>query len=279
MKKYSLIFFTLGLVFFTVGVITSAPSPSSDIAISKDALADGQKKRITVETTPTSAAAPANKEKGLIIDFPHLKLLIEDVDSDDYEVQVEKNTAVIKGLAYKEIDGKKISIREKGGENLSAIIRFEFGFLQYLTDEKPAAPIGFKYETLRSEINVTENSVRLPQFHNNYENIIDVYRFLGYADDKEFEGFLEKNYLETVKTISYEAQRSFYQRLLTENRTDYEKCCPEYIEQAERFFSRQPEEFKSFNDLALELYCSKIILQLSGTSGTGEEFTYYLIGY
>lgn len=219
------------------------------------------------------------KDENIItVKFPVLAVTIFDVKPDEYKVSISENKAVIKSLLYEDIDGKNISIEGEDFEELSARIRFDFGILQYLTDDSPAGAIDFIHKSDWTKISIADNSIQIPQNYDNYKNIINVYQFLGFSDEEEFIKSLEETYFQKIKKISYKKQKEFYENLLIRDRERYEKCCPEYIEQAEKFLSRNPDEFKDFNDLALEVYTSKIILELSGISSSGKKFTYYLMG-
>lgn len=212
------------------------------------------------------------------LNYADLKLIVDDIDPSGFHTEVNGNSAVIDTRGYEGIDGKRIRIVGKGLRELKVAIRFEFGILQYLIDDDPASPLDFSYETDFTEIAVINNAIQIPQFYNNYENVVNVYQHLRYSDRETFERFIEDRFFQRIKALSYKKQKIFYERLLSEDRKRYEKCCPEYIKQANEFLTKNTADFKSFNDLGIEIYCSKLFLDFSGINQQGKKVKYTLIG-
>ncbi len=218
------------------------------------------------------------EEARIVIDFRELKLIITDIKPGDYETTVRGDTAVVKSRLYEAIDGKSVRIESKGVRNLTARISFEIGVLQYYNDDVRASPLDFLYKTGWTPIAITTNVIRLPQYFDNYENVIDIYKHLGCADRGGFERFLETSFFKKIKDESYLRQKRFYESVLKERRADYEECCPEYIVQANKFLARKSSDFGKLDDLAVELYVPKLVLEIRGESSSGAKFAYNLIG-
>jgi hypothetical protein len=214
----------------------------------------------------------------IAIDFQELKLIIADIKPGDYETTVRGDSAVVKSRLYEAIDGKSVHIENKGANNLTARISFEVGILQYYNDDVRASPLDFLYKTGWTPIAVTTNAIRLPQYSDNYENVVKIHEHLGYADRGAFERFLETSFFQKIKDESYSRQKRFYEWVLKERRSDYEKCCPEYIVQANEFLARKPSDFGKLDDLAIEIYVPKLVLEISGESSSGAKFAYKLMG-
>lgn len=214
----------------------------------------------------------------IAVNFPDLKLIIDDLVPDKYRTKVNGNSAVIDSLSYEGIDGNQIRIGGDGTSELKVMICFEFGVLQYLTDDVRASPLDFSYETNWTEIAIINNTIQIPQFYDNYQNTVNVYQQLGYPDRETFDRFFEGRFFQRIKALSYKKQKNFYERLLSEDRKRYEECCPEYIAQANEFLIQNTAELKSLDDLRIEIYFPKIFLDFSGNNRHGKKFKYTLIG-
>ena len=64
---------------------------------------------------------------------------------------------------------------------------------------------------------------------------------------------------------------------MIENKTNYEKCCPEYITQAENFLKSNKQDFKTTEDLGLALIYKEMIINITGKAQDGTKFNKYII--
>ncbi len=135
----------------------------------------------------------------------------------------------------------------------------------------------FLYKTGPTPIAISNNDILLPQFFDNYTNIVNVYEHVGFQNYKAFAQFLEANYFRAIKKESYPSQKKFYESVLGERRKGYEECCPEYIAQAKTFLAKKVSEFKTLDDLNVEVYVAKMDLEINGINRSGKSFKYDLL--
>jgi len=227
--------------------------------------------------SPSAVLVPASvpATDSIEINFPELQLVLADVDSADFKITVKGDTADIQSTSYAQIDGAKLYIKANELKGLRARIRFGFGVLQYLTDNYPAPQLDFSSQTQWRAIETSGNLILVPQFYLNRKDVIDVFKFLEFEDKGDFESNFESEHLINVKPISYATQKEQYTTLLAE-RNRYEKCCPEYIEQANEFLKKRIDDFKTFSDLGVEIILSELRIEISGTNPEGKQVAYTL---
>lgn len=212
------------------------------------------------------------------IEFPELGLSIDELDSEDFEVTVQARTATIKPKTLAGIDGTKIRVEGSQLTGMTARIRFELGVLQYLTDDVRASPLAFSHQTGWNAVEILKNEIQIPQFYKNRENVTEVHRQLGFQSQEDFLHSLEVEYFEKIKTISYRTQKEYFANLLRRDRARYEQCCPEYIEQAEKFLGRAPGEFRTFEALGVEVFLQKLTVEIDAVGLAGRPLKFTLVG-
>lgn len=233
---------------------------------------------IPVSSDWVPAATPALRKTGIRIEFPEFVLFVEDVNSEDFEVTLQERTATIRPRTLEGIDGSKIRIENSQLNGMTARIRFELGFLQYLTDDVRASPLDLLHQTAWTALEIPNNGIQIPQFYKNRENVTEVYNQLGFQSEQDFLRSVEAKYFEKVKPISYRTQREYFTNLLRRDRARYKQCCPEYIKQAEQFLSRPLAELKTFETLGIEIYLQKLTLEIDGVDKAGKPLRFSLIG-
>jgi hypothetical protein len=170
---------------------------------------------------------------------------------------------------YEDIDGKTIEFDAAKISKISAKIKIHFGFLQYTTDESPASPIQFDKETEWINLKIEKGKIEIPDFYDNSKNV-KIAEILGFKNNKKIVGSIVSQNFEEIKSKSIEQQTNFYDELL-KNRKKYENCCPEYIEQARNFLNKEIREYKTIDDLSLELICNSIIIEITGKTKSGKD--------
>lgn len=224
-----------------------------------------------------AVATPTPPNTGVRIEFPELVLTVEDVESDNFDVTFGKRTATIKPRTLEIIDGNKVRIEQSQITGVSARIRFDIGFLQYLTDDVRASPLDLAHQTGWTAVDILNNEIQLPQFYKNKENVIEVYKQLGFQSEQDFLGAVEAEHLKKVKAISYRLQKEYFTNLVRRDRSRYEQCCPEIIKQAEQFLSRPLSEFSTFERLGIEIYLQKLTLEIDGFDKAGKPLKFSVI--
>lgn len=248
------------------------------ISMTSVASVSGQSREKLPPPASEAVSAISAQTGGIRIAFPEMRLIVKDVKPEDFRVSVAGRSSVVGYRGLEEIDGRTISIETTEITDLSARVRFEFGALQYLTDNSPAGPIDFSRESPWTEIKISDNVLHLPEFNPNGENTVSVFEQLGFKSRDQFEKYFEGQHFAKIKAISYPLQKNFYTKLLTTDRTRFEKCCPEYIEQAKEFLSRPADGFKTFRDLGLEIVLQKLTLEISGVTRDGKRLSFELVG-
>lgn len=207
------------------------------------------------------------------INFPEVQLVLSDVNPNDFKVSIMGDKAFVQSVGIPQIDGAKLDIKSNKLNGLRAQIQFRIGILQYLTDDHPASPLEFSWKLGRRQIPIKVNQIPIPQFYQNRENVISAFEFLGFTNKQEFESLFEREHFATIKPISYRTQKEQFSKLLAE-RNRYEHCCPEYIEQANKFLKKRPVDFKTFSDLGLEIVLSGLEIQIGGINSDGKQVNY-----
>src|SRR5690606_20028509 len=90
------------------------------------------------------------------------------------------------------------------------------------------------------------------------------FKLLGFDSQSELENYYFESY-PGLKAKSLEIQRNFYNEILGDKQ--FEKCCPEYIEQAKEFLSSDEKSFDSFESLSLELNFKSTVIEITTKTG------------
>lgn len=233
---------------------------------------------IPFQSEQTPAPSPVLEKSGILIEFPELGLSFGNVDADDFYVNLQARTATIEQRTYTGIDGSTIRVERSQLSGLTARIRFELGFLQYLTDDVRASPLDLSHQTAWTALEIRNSEIQIPQFYKDRENVIEVYEQLGFQSEQDFLRSLEDEYFEKVKPISYRTQKEYFTNLLRSDRARYEQCCPEYIEQAAKWLSRPIGEFRTFETLGVEIFLQKLTLEIDGVDKAGKPLKFSVIG-
>jgi hypothetical protein len=238
---------------------------------------DTQLSELSYVPQPAPTVTPGSEPSSIRVDFEELDLSIRDTKPDDFRITKRGRVAEIEPRTYEGIDGTKVVVVRSDLTSLSARIRFEFGILQYLNDDRRARPLDFSHQTPWTAIEISHNVIQIPQFYRNRENVVDVHSQLGFGSEEEFLRFLEVEYFEKIEAISYPEQRKFYTHLLRDDRTRYEQCCPEYIKQAQEFLSRPRSDFKTLSDLGVEVFLRKLTLEINGVDRVGRKLNFAVV--
>ncbi|WP_299256744.1 hypothetical protein [uncultured Aquimarina sp.] len=167
--------------------------------------------------------------------------VLVDSDTEDFDiVDKDKDTVYIYKELYRTLDGTLL--KPNKGITIDKIEEIlEIGYYQNTIDDNPGYDLGIAIHQKYLEKDI-ENSYLIKSV----ENI-----------DKQL---LEQNWLR-VKQESLENQKVFFSKLLQEKKK-YEKCCPEYIEQASDFLKKTESDFKTHYDLNIEAYVRQRILKI-----------------
>ncbi len=141
----------------------------------------------------------------------------------------------------------------------------------------PDRDLAFTKSTEWSELEVSGQQILIPQSEDNFPDVKNVFRQLGFNDRYDFEKMFEAQNFAVLKQQSYDFQKAFYTDSLKKDREKFEQCCPEYIRQAEEFLDKTPAAFNSMADLGLEVYRARTEIELVGETAGGKSFTYYII--
>ncbi len=225
--------------------------------------------------TPVQSKNDAPSKK---ISFPNLTLDICEARGRKYRVSVKGDTAEIKSEPYEDFGGTVLCFEWKKLRSFEAFVKFKFGFLQYLFDDRPAQPLKFNMETDWAALEINDQSVLIPQTYDNFPGVSTVFEFLGFEDEDSFDNYFERRYLGSVTAESLKIQRATYEATRDpKERKRLRECCPEYIEQAENFLKKGGDELQTLEGLSLEPYRSKTTIEIRGETQEGERFVYYII--
>lgn len=199
-----------------------------------------------------------------------IRFLILKISEEDFDVVERNDTTYYLKQLHEGIEGKDVIFDQSLVSAISAKIRFDFGFLQYTIDDSPASPLEYIKKSKSSELQIKEGVIEIPDFYGNSENR-KVYEALGFQDRKKLIEWIAGEDLEELKKESIQAQTNFYQAILKE-KSQYESCCPEYIQQANAFLSSQAKYKKSVDELGLELTYHSMTIDIAGQLKNGEKF-------
>lgn len=199
-----------------------------------------------------------------------INFTMDSLSKEDFEIVEKQDTIFYIKKGYGGIDGKKINFDETNIKNIEAKIKFQFSFLQYTIDDNPAFPISFSKESNWGKLKPENGGLQIPSFHGQ-PNTIQVHEVLGLSNNKDITRWIEKYGFEQIRKESYKHQDTFYRQLM-DNQKKYETCCPEYIAQAQKFLKTKIEDFKTTEDLGLELFYNCIVLEIKGQLKDGQEF-------
>jgi hypothetical protein len=191
------------------------------------------------------------------------------LSEQDFKIIKSSDTILYLRQLYEGIDGNIIEYDENSFQLIKARIKFEFSFLQYTIDDNPASPISFSKQSQWTELNCTDGKIEIPDFYGNTQNL-RVHEQLNYVNFEELEKSFDQEF-ELIKRESIDRQTKFYNKLLRD-RTMYETCCPEYINQANEFLEKQESDFNSLDKLGLELFYKTLIIEISGQLTNGKNF-------
>lgn len=202
-------------------------------------------------------------------------LIINDINEEDFEIIKSTDTISYIKQLYEGIDGKSIVFDKKSFNSINARIKFEFSFIQYTIDDNPAYPISYSKQSHWNQLKSFDGKIDIPDFYGNTENI-RVHELLNYSNFEEFQKSFNQDF-KVIKRESISEQTKFYKNLV-QNKSSYEKCCPEYINQAETFLKTKVADFNSIGELGLELYYKSIVIEVTGKLINGGNFKRIIIG-
>jgi hypothetical protein len=195
---------------------------------------------------------------------------VTELSEEDFDVVERNDTTYYLKQLREGLEGKDIQFDQSLVSDLSAKVRFGFGFLQYTTDDNPASALEYTKQSKWSDLQIKEGVIEIPNFNGNSNNR-KVYEALGFKDRKQLLDWIAGEELEGIKNESIQAQTNFYQALL-KKKSQYVSCCPEYIRQANAFLSSQSKNKKSIDELGLELTYKSLTIDISGQLKNGEKF-------
>lgn len=205
--------------------------------------------------------------------FSDFDFRIENLNQEDFEIVERNDTILIFRKSYEGIDGAIIQFDPKSISEISAKIKYDFGFVQYTIDDNPVFPLDFTKESKWADLKNRDGIIEIPDFYGNTENS-SAFEVLGFEDSDELIKWIELEDFESIKSESINIQTEFYRELM-EKKSQYESCCPEYIEQANDFL--QTQSFKSINQLGLELIYKEVAIILEGKLLDGSRFRKVII--
>ncbi len=195
--------------------------------------------------------------------------LIKGLNIEDFKIDKTKDSVFYTKKSYEGLDGKVIELKKTELKNIQAKIQYEFSFLQYTIDDNPAYPISYSKDSKWSNLPCKNNQIIIPDFRGK-TNSRRVHKQLGYNKFKQITTWLEKENFKQIRLESFNEQKVFFEKLI-QNKSEYINCCPEYIKQANNFLETKIDNYKSINDLRLELYIKKVVINISGHLNNGKE--------
>ncbi|MBN7811473.1 hypothetical protein J0A68_10935 [Algoriphagus sp. H41] len=178
-------------------------------------------------------------------------------ESDNFEHELSGDTVIIQQLFFDGLDGLEIKFSERP---MNIRLSYEIDFFQYTIDDNPAGPLEPTYWTKPS---LFYGSI-LPDNYGNHLNTKQTFKYLGFNSQSDFANYFLTNYPK-IKELSLLTQTNFINGLLEDER--FQECCPEYIQQGKEFLSKEPYDFKTLGDLALELGFRTTLLELTYETG------------
>jgi hypothetical protein len=192
------------------------------------------------------------------------------VDEEDFTVVERNDTTYYLKQLHEGLDGKKIQFDQSQVSDLSAKIRFDFGFLQYTIDDNTALPLGYTKQSKWADLKVKVGVIEIPDFNGNSTNTT-VYETFGFKNTEQLLEWIAGNELEEIKKKSIQAQTNYYQTLL-QDKNQYESSCPEYIQQANAFLNSHSQDKKSIAELGVELTYNSMTIDVEGQLKSGQKF-------
>ncbi|MDH3492503.1 MAG: hypothetical protein OEM82_03055 [Acidobacteriota bacterium] len=211
------------------------------------------------------------------IKFEHLALKICEDQGRSFEISVSGGTATVKAGSNEDFGGITLCFARDRVKFLNAWAEYDFGVLQYLFDDKTAAPIDTTISFTPAALEVDFGTIVLPQTYDDFEGVESIAERLGYSNIQEFDQAFESNHIEKIKAKSLKIQREFYTSQLNKNRDALAECCSESIDQAEAFLRKRDSDFTSFEQLGVEIYRKKTVIRIEGTTTEGVDFEYRII--
>lgn len=221
-----------------------------------------------------SCEQPSSNEKKAakteLLSSNKISFSVSDLDAEDFEIIELADTIYYLKQLYEGLQGKKIKFDQSVVSEISARIKFDFGFKQYTTDDNPASPLEFTKQSNWSSLKIIDGVIEIPEFFANSKNS-KIYQPLGFIDRKQFMVWLIGEDFEEIKTESIREQTNYYEALLNE-KSKFQYCCPEYIEQAEAFLRSRLEKFESIEGLRLEPIYKSLTIDIRGHLKNGKQF-------
>ncbi|ESU21394.1 hypothetical protein FCR2A7T_05670 [Flavobacterium cauense R2A-7] len=193
---------------------------------------------------------------------------ITGLNNDDFKIDKFNDTTIYFKLAEEGLDGKKIIFDSNRYKNVIAKAKFNLGFLQYTTDDRPASPLDFTKQTEWINLKVHNGIIEIPDFYGNSENI-KLYKVLGFKNENELSETIGFENFDSIKKESVGYQNWYYNGIL-KDKEEYKTCCPEYIKQAENFINTPTNNYKNINDLHLELYYDHVLIEIKAITRNKE---------
>ncbi|PVY39658.1 hypothetical protein [Pontibacter virosus] len=138
---------------------------------------------------------------------------VNELSEEDFDVVERNDTTYYLKQLHEGLEGKDIQFDRSLVSDLSAKVRFGFGFLQYTTDDNSAIPLEFTKQSKWSDLQIKDGVIEIPDLNGNSNNR-KVYETLGFQDRKELLEWIAGDELEEIKNESIQAQINFYQSLL-----------------------------------------------------------------
>ncbi|MGV3585604.1 MAG: hypothetical protein ACO1OF_01275 [Adhaeribacter sp.] len=204
------------------------------------------------------------------------ELWIAEINKEDFDIRESGDTIFYRKKLDEGIEGKKIRFDNSGFTDIQVKIRYDIGFLQYITDDVPAYPLAYTKKSRWTNLKIEDGWLKIPALYGDVERPTAL-EILGYKSKEElFNWILEKDFKE-IRTESLQEQTDYYTNLLKEE-TKYNKCCPGYILQAKNFLSRPTKEYNSIDKLGLEQYFKSMTIVVKGHLKNGEGFQKVIVG-
>lgn len=209
--------------------------------------------------------ASCNKSNSTINQLEKPTLILQEfdlseLDTSEYDEVRYNDTTKYFNKGQTGIDGKNIVFDPNRYINVSARAKFQLGFLQYTIDDENAFPLNYKHLTDWIKLEVKNGIIKIPDFNGNSENT-KLSSILGFKSNSELSESIGSDFFDSIKSESLSSQKSYYDRILND-KSEYIKCCPEYIEQANSFLAMPRNDFKTKEDLRLELYYDMILIEI-----------------
>ena len=205
----------------------------------------------------------------------HVLITAGGLDSKDFADSVFADSAKIVELTGARLEGAQVHVGLAPNQSLRAQARFGFAFVQYLTDDRPAPELPFRYRTDWVLIPTTGANLRLPTFVHPEDGAPNLSQLLGHANYQAMSTAVGQQFFERLRRESLTIQSGYYRELLQDS--TIAACCPEYIAQARRFLEKRSTDFRTTSDLGLELYQHDSLLRLEILSGHRIDATLVLV--